>query len=69
VLDGLRFVRPSISTATLASLTFMLASSACHHTDEGPAESVGAKVDEGARNTKDAVKDSAHDVKKDVEDK
>jgi hypothetical protein len=63
-------VRPSISAATLASLTFMLASSACHHTDDaGPAQSAGAKIDKGAQDTKDAVKDSAHDVKKDVENK
>jgi hypothetical protein len=55
-------VRPAISATTLASLTFMLASSARHHTDDGPAESVGAKVNEGAPNTKDAVKDSARDV-------
>jgi hypothetical protein len=69
VLDGVRLVRPAVSATALASLTFMLASSACRHTDDGPAESVGAKIDEGARNTKDAVKDSAHDVKRNVEDK
>jgi hypothetical protein len=60
-------VRPAISAATLTSLTLMLATSACHHTDEGPAQRAGEKVDNAARDTKDAVKDSAHDVKKDVD--
>jgi hypothetical protein len=60
-------VRPALSAATLASLTFMLAASGCHHTDEGPAQQAGAKVDNAATDTKDAVKDGAHDVKKDVD--
>jgi hypothetical protein len=60
-------MRPAISAATLASLTFMLGTSACHHTDEGPAQRAGEKVDNAARDTKDAVKDSAHDVKRDVD--
>ena len=60
-------MRPALSTATLASLTFMLATSACHRTDEGPAQRAGEKVDNAARDTKDAVKDGAHDVKKGVD--
>ena len=66
MLGGDGLVRPAISAATLASLSFMLATSACHHTDEGPAQRAGEKVDNAARNAKDAVKDSAHNVKKDT---
>jgi hypothetical protein len=62
-------VRPAISAATLASLTWMLSASACHHTDEGPAQRAGEKVDNAARDAKDATKDTAHDVKKDTDDK
>jgi hypothetical protein len=47
----------------------MLATSACHHTDEGPAQRAGEKVDNAARDAKDSTKDAAHDVKKDVDDK
>ena len=65
-------MRPSLSAATLAALTLALGSTACHHTDtpaEGPAEKAGAPIDRGAKDTKDAVKDSAHDVKRDVDPK
>jgi hypothetical protein len=62
-------VRPAVSAATLASLTFMLAASGCHHTDEGPAQRAGEKVDNAGQDVKDSAKDAAHDVKKDVKDK
>jgi hypothetical protein len=63
-------MRPSIPAATLMSLSLMLASSACHHEPaEGPAEKAGAKIDKGAQDTKDAVKDSKDDVKRDLDNK
>jgi hypothetical protein len=48
---------------------FVFAASACHHDPpaEGPAQRAGEKVDNAARDTKDAVKDSAHDVKHDMQ--
>jgi hypothetical protein len=42
---------------------------ACHRDPppEGPAQRAGEKVDNAASDTKDAVKDSAHDVKHDMQ--
>lgn len=50
----------------IASFAAAIASTACHHEPEGPGQRAGEKVDNAARDTKDAVKDSAHDVKRDV---
>jgi hypothetical protein len=62
-------MRPALSSATLAALTFALASTACHQDQpaQGPAEKAGAKVDKAARDTKDAARDSKDDVKKDLD--
>jgi hypothetical protein len=62
-------MRPAVSSATLAALTFALASSACHQEPpaQGPAEKAGQKVDQAARDTKDAARDSKDDVKKDLD--
>jgi hypothetical protein len=55
--------------ACVLSTLFAFSASACHHDPpaEGPAQRAGEKVDNAARDTKDAVKDSAHDVKRDVQ--
>jgi hypothetical protein len=62
-------MRPTLSAATLAALTFALGSPACHRDTpaEGPAEKAGEKVDKAARDTKDAAKDTKDDVKKDID--
>ncbi len=55
----------------LAMLFMTLTASACHRDTppEGPAQKAGEKVDNAARNTKDAVKDSKDDVKRDLDNK
>jgi hypothetical protein len=54
------------ASVLIASFAAALASTGCHHEPEGPAQRAGEKVDNAARDTKDAVKDSAHDVKRDL---
>jgi hypothetical protein len=34
--------------------------------DKGPAQKAGEKIDNAVQDTKDAVRDTAHDVKRDV---
>ncbi|MDP9148887.1 MAG: hypothetical protein M3O36_02945 [Myxococcota bacterium] len=52
--------------AFFTAAAIALATGACHHQSEGPAEHAGKKIDNAAEDTKDAVKDTGHDVKRDL---
>jgi uncharacterized protein YjbJ (UPF0337 family) len=52
--------------ALFTSVLLALAMGACHHESEGPAEHAGKKIDNAAEDTKDAVKDTGRDVKRDL---